>query len=334
MNKRIIALLIAAALFIFAVASSLFTSSFTSNFSDELKQLGSSDSLEETTISGTDTAHKIARVEVNGVIQDTGEQSLFSAASYNHQLMMKELEKIKNDSSIKGLLLVVNSPGGGVYESAEIHDKLEQIKAKNKKIYVSMKNVAASGGYYISTPADKIFASRETLTGSLGVIMESMNYKELAEKYGVKFNVIKSGAHKDIMSPTKEMDASERQILQSLVDESYSQFVKVISDGRKMSAADVKKLADGRVYSGLQAEKNGLVDQLGLEEDALAALKQEMKADKAEVIEFNQQDSIFGANPFAAKSWLSKLTGQSEVDTIKELLTKRQGAAPMYLYGE
>ncbi len=334
MNKRLIALLIAAALFVLAVASSLFTSSFTSTMSQELKGLNDSDTLQETTLSGTDADNKIARIEVNGVIQDTGSPSLFSDGSYNHQVMMQELEEIKDDSSIKGIMLVVNSPGGGVYESAEIYDKLKEIKAKNKKIYVTMKNTAASGGYYISAPADKIYASRETMTGSLGVIMQSMNYKELADKYGVKFNTIKSGAHKDIMSPTKEMDDSERRILQSLVDESYNQFVQVIADGRGMSTSEVKKLADGRVYSGLQAKNNGLVDELGLEEDALKALKKELDADQAEVIEFDQQDSIFGNNPFAAETWVSKLTGQNDVAAVKELIANRQGITPMYLYGE
>ncbi len=302
--------------------------------SQELKGLNDSDTLQETTLSGTDADNKIARIEVNGVIQDTGSPSLFSDGSYNHQVMMQELEEIKDDSSIKGIMLVVNSPGGGVYESAEIYDKLKEIKAKNKKIYVTMKNTAASGGYYISAPADKIYASRETMTGSLGVIMQSMNYKELADKYGVKFNTIKSGAHKDIMSPTKEMDDSERRILQSLVDESYNQFVQVIADGRGMSTSEVKKLADGRVYSGLQAKNNGLVDELGLEEDALKALKKELDADQAEVIEFDQQDSIFGNNPFAAETWVSKLTGQNDVAAVKELIANRQGITPMYLYGE
>lgn len=333
MSKKIIALILAAALFILAIASSFFTAKVDTSFEKQLSSLQNSDELNEEVISGSNASKRIARVEVDGVIQDTGE-SMFGTESYNHTEMMKQLEMIKKDDSIKGLLLVVNSPGGGVYESAEIHDKLEEIKHAGKKIYVSMKNVAASGGYYISTPADKIFASRETLTGSLGVIMESMNYKELADKYGVKFNVIKSGAHKDIMSPTKDMDASERKILQTLVDESYSQFVKVISDGRHMSKAEVKKLADGRVYSGLQGKNNGLVDELGLEEDALKALKKDIKSNNAEVIEFNPSDNIFGSNLFAAKSYANKLMGNSDLDAIKQLLAKRQGTTPMYLYGE
>lgn len=334
MSKRIIALLIAAALLILATASSLFTTNFMESFTQELEGQMNAGELTENTLEGDDLDHRIARVEVDGVIQDTGSPGLFGSEGYNHETMMKELEQIKEDDSIKGVLMVVNSPGGGVYESAEIHDKIEELKKAGKKIYVTMKNVAASGGYYISTPADKIYASRETLTGSLGVIMQSMNYKELADKYGVKFNTIKSGAHKDIMSPTKEMDAEERQILQSLVDESYNEFVRVISDGRGMSQAEVRKLADGRVYSGLQASKNGLVDEIGLEEDALSALKKDIKAADAEVIEFTPADSFWGSTPFAAHTWVQKMMGHDDLSAIKELLAKRQGTTPMYLYGE
>jgi len=334
MSKRIIALLIAAALLILATASSLFTTNFMDTFTQEFEGQLDSDELTESTLEGDNLGQRIARIEVDGVIQDTGSPSLFTEEGYNHETMMKELEQIKEDDSIKGVLMVVNSPGGGVYESAEVHNKIEELKKSGKKIYVTMKNIAASGGYYISAPADKIFASRETLTGSLGVIMQSMNYKELADKYGVKFNTIKSGAHKDIMSPTKEMDVEERKILQSLVDESYSEFVRVISDGRGMSQAEVRKLADGRVYSGLQASKNGLVDELGLEEDALSALKKEIKANDAEVIEFTPADSFWASNPFAANTFIQKMMGNDDLSVIKELMSKRQGTTPMYLYGE
>lgn len=130
------------------------------------------------------------------------------------------------------------------------------------------------------------------------------------------------------------MDAEERKILQSLVDESYGEFVRVISDGRGMSQAEVRKLADGRVYSGLQAQKNGLVDELGLEEDALSALKKEIKANDAEVIEFAPADSFWGSNPFAANSFVQKMMGNDDLSAIKELMSKRQGTTPMYLYGE
>nr|WP_205757132.1 signal peptide peptidase SppA [Macrococcus goetzii] len=336
MSKRVIAMIIAAVLFILGTSVSFFTSAVTTNFSKSFEEATSikSDELSTTVLEGTDGSNQIARVEVDGVIQDTGVPGLFDEAGYNHTKTLQTLEQIKDDDNIKGLMLVVNSPGGGVYESAEIHDAVEAIKKSGKKVYVTMKNMAASGGYYISAPADKIYASSETITGSLGVIMQSMNYKELADKYGVKFNTIKSGPHKDIMSPTKEMDEEERKILQSFVDESYNAFVKVISDGRNIDTAQVKKIADGRIYSGLQAKKLNLIDEIGMEKDALKAMKADLKAKHAEVIEFNADDSFFGKDFFAANTFVKQLMGQSDVDRVQQILSKRQGLEPMYLYGE
>lgn len=336
MSKRVIAMIIAAVLFILGTSVSFFTSAVTTNFSKSFEEATNmkNDELSTTVLEGTDGANQIARVEVDGVIQDTGVPGLFDEAGYNHTKTLQTLEQIKDDDNIKGLMLVVNSPGGGVYESAEIHDAIKAIKKSGKKVYVTMKNMAASGGYYISAPADKIYASSETITGSLGVIMQSMNYKELADKYGVKFNTIKSGPHKDIMSPTKEMDEEERKILQSFVDESYNAFVKVISEGRHIDTAQVKKIADGRIYSGLQAKKLNLIDEIGMEKDALKAMKEDLKAKNAEVIEFKADDSFFGKDFFAANTFVKQLMGQSDVDRVQQILSKRQGLEPMYLYGE
>lgn len=336
MSKRVIAMIIAAVLFILGTSVSMVTSTFTSDFSKTIEEAAGSTEGELNTkvLEGTDASNKIARIEVDGVIQDTGVPGIFDEGGYNHSQILKELEKIKEDKSIKGLMLVVNSPGGGVYESAEIHDAIKSIKQSGKKVYVTMKNMAASGGYYISAPADKIYASSETITGSLGVIMQSMNYKELADKYGVKFNTIKSGPHKDIMSPTKEMDEEERKILQDFVDESYDAFVKVISEGRKIDTAQVKKIADGRIYSGLQAKKLNLIDEIGMEKDALKAMKADLKSNNAEVIEFNTEDTFFGKDWFAANSFVKQMMGQSDVERVQQILSKRQGLEPMYLYGE
>lgn len=336
MSKRVIAMIIAAVLFILGTSVSFFTSAVTTNFSKSFEEATNmkNDELSTTVLEGTDGSNQIARVEVDGVIQDTGVPGLFDEAGYNHTKTLQTLDQIKDDNNIKGLMLVVNSPGGGVYESAEIHDAIKAIKKSGKKVYVTMKNMAASGGYYISAPADKIYASSETITGSLGVIMQSMNYKELADKYGVKFNTIKSGPHKDIMSPSKEMDEEERKILQSFVDESYNAFVKVISEGRHIDTAQVKKIADGRIYSGLQAKKLNLIDEIGMEKDALKAMKEDLKAKNAEVIEFKADDSFFGKDFFAANTFVKQLMGQSDVDRVQQILSKRQGLEPMYLYGE
>ena len=124
-----------------------------------------------------------------------------------------------------------------------------------------MGGMAASGGYYVSAPADKIFVNRETITGSIGVIMESVNYAKLAEKYGIDFNTIKTGPYKDIMSGSREMKDEERVMLQEMINDSYERFVDIIEEGRGMTEAEVKKVADGRIMNGRQAIEAGLADE-------------------------------------------------------------------------
>ena len=183
-KKRWLALGIAGAIFLVSILTSV-ASSFSSEES-VMANLFEGTEFTEDIIENGDTNSQIVVLDVDGVIQDTGEESYFSTESYNHQSFMKKLNAIKENDKVKGIILRVNSPGGGVVESAEIHNKLLQIKNDtNKPIYVSMGAQAASGGYYISAPADKIFASPETMTGSLGVIMQSYNFEGLAEKYGI-----------------------------------------------------------------------------------------------------------------------------------------------------
>jgi protease-4 len=158
----------------------------------------------------------------------------------------------------------VNSPGGGVYESDEIYNRILELKAQYPKpLVVYMSQTAASGGYYVSMAADKIYANRNTLTGSIGVIIRTYNYEELADKIGVKDVTFKSGEQKDLLNPMRPLKDQEKAIAQSLVNESYGFFVDVVAKGRNMDRNQVLQLADGRVYSGTQAKNLGLVDELG-----------------------------------------------------------------------
>lgn len=194
--------------------------------------------------------------------------------------VIEELKEYVKDGSIKAIVVRVESPGGGVAPSQEIYEEMRKAAAK-KKVVVSMGAVAASGGYYIAAPATKIIANPGTLTGSIGVIMEVPNIKGLMDKIGIKTEVIKSGQHKDIASAFRDMDKKEREILQGVMDDVHEQFIKAVSEGRKMPVEDVKKIADGRIFSGRQALKAGLVDGLGnleyaIEEAAkLAGIKDE-----------------------------------------------------------
>ncbi|HKN18366.1 MAG TPA: signal peptide peptidase SppA [Dissulfurispiraceae bacterium] len=182
--------------------------------------------------------------------------------------IIDELDGYKKDNSIKAIVLRVNSPGGGVVPSQEIYDEVKRLAAK-KKVVVSMGSLAASGGYYISAPATKIVANPGTLTGSIGVIMEVPNVKVLMDKIGVKIEVIKSGKHKDIASPFRGIGKEDRAILQGVMDDVHEQFISAVSEGRKMSIDKVREIADGRIFSGSQAIKAGLVDELGDLDDAI-----------------------------------------------------------------
>src|SRR5271169_2933156 len=163
--------------------------------------------------------------------------------------IIDEINGYVKDTSIKAIVLRVNSPGGGVVPSQEIYDEVKKAAAL-KKVVVSMGSVAASGGYYISAPSTKIVANPGTITGSIGVIMEVPNVKGLMDKLGLKTEVIKSGKHKDIASPFRGIGAEEREILQGVMDDVHEQFIAAVSEGRKMSVEEVREIADGRVFSG------------------------------------------------------------------------------------
>lgn len=198
---------------------------------------------------------KVALVRVVGVIIDSTE-------------VIEELKEYSKDSSVKAIVLRINSPGGGVAPSQEIYDELVKIKA-TKKIVVSMGSVAASGGYYIASPAHKIVANAGTLTGSIGVIMEIPNVSGLMEKIGVNTQVIKSGKHKDIASIFKTLTPEEKKILQTVLDDVHDQFIEDVSNARGMNPEDIRKLADGRIFTGRMAKEAGLVDELGNLQDAI-----------------------------------------------------------------
>jgi protease IV len=210
---------------------------------------------------------RIAVIPVEGVIDDE------LAKTVN-----RHLKQYGNDSRIKAIILRVDSPGGGVSASQEIYREVKRIKdEKKKKVFVSMASVAASGGYYIACPADKIFANPGTITGSIGVIAEWFNFKELADWAKVKPVVFKSGEFKDTGSPTRDLTDREKKYFQGMINELYRQFVGAVTEGRKgrggeaggLTEEQIKKLADGRIYTGEGAKKFGLIDEIGNYEDAV-----------------------------------------------------------------
>lgn len=198
-----------------------------------------------------------------------------SAKSYDWEqsgssAVASRIRKLGKKKNVKGLLLDINSPGGTVGAVQEIYDAIMYVRNAEKKPVVAVfGDVSASGGYYIAAACDKIYAHPGTMTGSIGVIMSGGNFEGLMKKIGYKAEVVKSGKYKDIGSPYRDMTQEERQLLQDMIDDSYDQFVTAVAEGRKMSKEEVKKLADGRIYTGRQASRNGLVDKLGNYQDAL-----------------------------------------------------------------
>ncbi|MBE1444578.1 signal peptide peptidase SppA [Paenibacillus sp. OAS669] len=267
---------------------------------------------------------KIVQLTVDGVIAEksSGFSGGLSAGSF-----ISQLEQIRKDDNVKAVVIRVNSPGGEVVASDEIHSKLVELKKTGKPIIVSMGSMAASGGYYISAPADYIFANPATLTGSLGVIFSIPNYEKAANWLGYKENTVKSGEFKDIGSPLREMTPKEKEIFEKLVDESYQRFVTVIEQGRKLPREKVLEIADGRVYSGQQAKALGLIDDFGTLEDAVAYAIDRTGLTDPKIVRYVKEPSLselFGGAMFK--------TSSPAAQVLKEILPEISvGPRMMYL---
>jgi len=196
---------------------------------------------------------------------------------YSSEQYINWIKKLKENSQVKGILLVVNSPGGGVVASDEIYNALMDFKKTGRPLVAYFGSVAASGGYYVGCAADVIVSNPNTITGSIGVIAEFPVVKNLLKKIGVDFIVIKSRDKKDLGSPWREMTREEKKIIKSLIDETYQNFLKIVSESRNIPMDSLYKIADGRIFSGRQALKYGLVDTLGTIDTAIEILKQKAK---------------------------------------------------------
>ncbi|MBD3286741.1 signal peptide peptidase SppA [candidate division WOR-3 bacterium] len=201
---------------------------------------------------------RLGLVEIEGVIYDSSDLDK----------VLEDIETFTEDPSIKGVLVEVNSPGGGVAASQEICEAIKRLKAEDKKVVVSMGSLAASGGYYIAAPADVIVALPGTLTGSIGVILNFIVYKDLMDKVGLKAYVIKSREHKDIGSGFREPTTSDTTLLKGMIEDVYQQFLEEVVADRELPYDSVYAVADGRILTGRQAYEYGLVDTLGTKDDA------------------------------------------------------------------
>lgn len=201
----------------------------------------------------------IAVIPVDGIIGDDRE-------------VLDNIRRFRKDPSVKGFVVAINSPGGAVGPSQSIYSELKRLRdADERPVIASIGGIGASGGYYVALGADSIFALPGSITGSIGVIMELPNVGGLMEKVGVQMQVVKSAEHKDIGSPFREMSGSDREVLGAMVEDVYQQFVEVVSTERNQDVEELQPIFDGRVVSGRQALKAGLIDRLGNINDAVAA---------------------------------------------------------------
>lgn len=218
---------------------------------------------------------KIGVIEISGVMAGTSTTNLLSGSTASARDIMAIVRQAASRPDIKAVVVRVDSPGGTSVAAQEIGVELDKLRASGKPVITSMGDVCASGGYWIACSTDHIMANPATLTGSIGVIMEMQNMQGLYEKIGLKEVVIKSGEHKDIGSPFRELTAVEQQLLQGIVQDSYQQFVDQVLKGRegKITREQLMPLADGRIFTGAQAKDLGLVDSLGDYYDAIEQAK-------------------------------------------------------------
>lgn len=275
----------------------------------------------------------IGVLTVNGTIAGDSD-SLMSAQTYHHSWTLKKIKELKKDSNNRGLIIKVNTPGGGVYESDELYFAIKDYKeSTGRPVYSYMMSQATSGGYYISAPCDKIIANRNCWTGSIGVTIGTLyDITGFLKKHGIKTVTITSGANKAMGSYTDEMTDEQREIFQSLVDDAYDQFVGIVAEGRGMDEKKVRKIGDGRVYTAKQAKKNGLIDEIASYEDAVADMKKRFELDSCNVndIEYQEDDSIF-SRLMRSLSELKRSNADSEMSTLKALMDENGKFTVTYL---
>jgi len=266
-----------------------------------------------------DASTRVAVVPVSGLIY-SGEPGHGPRAG-TADWVVEALKEAGKDSSVRAVILEVNSPGGTITGSDLIHHQVEKLRAEGTTVVALFRGLAASGGYYVSAPADRIVAHPTAITGSIGTIFENVHVEGLLKKLGVETTVVKSGKLKDMASPFRLPTDEERAVIQSIVDEAFERFVDVVARGRKMTAEKVKQIADGRILTAEQAKAVGLVDELGYFEEAVAAAEKLADVSNATVVRYRRSPSLFDL-----------LTMESRArDPAAELARFLSCLGPMYL---
>ncbi len=280
------------------------------------ESLFSSDMLEEIVLPEEDF---VGLLNIEGEIMPSSDSIwAYTENVYNHDLYMNYVDKMMDADNNKGIMLYINSPGGTVYESDELYLKLMEYKeVTGRPIYAYFGAEACSGGYYIAMAADYIVANRNCWTGSIGVVISLLNCKDLYEKLGIEEIDITSGANKAMGSAALDLTDEQYGILQSLVDEAYDQFVKIICTGRGMKEETVRTLGDGRIYSAKQALEHKLIDAIGTMDDAKAALAKDKNVAKDILYYAPEDDGTFMSALYGA---VQGLKPRSEMELATDIM--------------
>jgi protease-4 len=284
--------------------------------------------VKEVQLSGSGDS-KVLLLDLSGVISSQEKDGWLSEPNLV-ATFKEELTKAQKDDKVKAVVLRINSPGGTVNASDILYHELKTFKA-NKKVPViaSMMDVAASGGYYLAMATDAILVHPSTVTGSIGVIMLTVNAKGLLEKVGVEANAITSGPRKDMGSPFRMMTMEEKEIFQGVIDSFYQRFLTVVQEGRpQLSADQIKKLADGRIYSGEQAKAAGLVDDIGYLDEAIERAKKDAGLTEARVVTYRRHGE------YQNNIYSRLVTGGSGLASLAnmDLLSIVRGGSPQFMY--
>ena len=336
-KKQTTGLILAAVIFVVVGIISVAANAIYSNLTASKEEQAGSEfnSIMEMIYGGNDkaladmpqTSDFVAILPIEGTIQASSDSSSLYGTNggYNHDLLMQYVDKLIENDCNKGIILRLNTPGGTVYEANELYGKLEEYKEKTgRPIYAYMENTCASGGVYLASSADEQYANEITTTGSIGVIMTTYDMSGLYEKLGIKEVNIVSAKNKDMGTSSKPLSEEQQAIYQSFVDEYYNRFVEIVAKGRNMSVSEVKKLADGRIYTATQAKENGLIDGIKTKEEF-----------DAFVIEQTGVDDFY--EPGSTGGYLSNLLGsiantkeKSESEVLVDLVNRLGSGVPMY----
>ncbi len=325
-------LIIIAAILVGVVLLGVACTQMTSNLLGSIESIGGISSYDEEVILPGDDF--IAKISVEGTIQSYNQDSFGLTYGYQHQWTLDLIDSLIESDNNKGLIIWVDSPGGTIYESDELYLALLKYKEETKRpVYAVMGNMAASGGYYISAPADKIIANRNTWTGSIGVTLGTfIDVSELLDNFGINTTTITSGENKAMGSEFEPMTEEQKQIFKSLINESYLQFVDIVASNRELSNEEVILLADGRIYTAKQALQLGLIDKIGTLDEAIGDFQKTYGLEGCDVEDFYHVQNSWFSGIFGRMAEIIAKGQLGDLAILEKIMESNKELKPMYIF--